>query len=192
MIPEAAIRALHVAYEYRRRFKKDVVIDMFCYRRYGHNEADDPSFTQPMLYQKIRNHPSVREIYAERLLREEIITSSRKWSRFGRIISPELEQAFEDLKKRVDVFVPEAMSAVSQEGWKHRHSSTPTGVSKELLSQITMAMTTFPPRFPRSSESYRVFSRGAAESQFRAVKSIGRSRRLWLSALLWSMELPCG
>jgi 2-oxoglutarate dehydrogenase E1 component len=72
--PEAAIRVLRVAYEFRRKFKKDVVIDMFCYRRYGHNEADDPSYTQPLLYQKIRKHPSIRQIYADRLVREKSLS----------------------------------------------------------------------------------------------------------------------
>ena len=144
--PEAAIRALQVAYEYRRRFKKDVVIDMFCYRRYGHNEADDPSFTQPILYRKIRNHPSVRELYTERLLREGTITSDEV-EQIRQDYFQRLEQAFADLEKRVDVFIPEEMSAVSPEGIETPHSSIPTGVSKELLSQITMAMTTFPQDF---------------------------------------------
>ena len=64
---------LEMAFDYRQQFDKDVVIDMFCYRRHGHNEADDPSYTQPLLYKKIREHPSVATIYAERLLREGVI-----------------------------------------------------------------------------------------------------------------------
>ena len=71
--PEAAIRVAQIAFDYRQQFKKDVVIDMFCYRRHGHNEGDDPSYTQPILYRKIKEHPSVGTLYAERLVREGVI-----------------------------------------------------------------------------------------------------------------------
>ena len=63
--PEACMRVAQMAYDYRQQFKKDVVIDMFCYRRHGHNEADDPSYTQPILYRKIRKHPSVAMLYSD-------------------------------------------------------------------------------------------------------------------------------
>ena len=59
-----ASASLAVAFDFRQEFKKDVVIDMFCYRRHGHNEGDDPSFTQPLMYRKIKEHPSVSELYA--------------------------------------------------------------------------------------------------------------------------------
>ncbi|PYV43773.1 MAG: multifunctional oxoglutarate decarboxylase/oxoglutarate dehydrogenase thiamine pyrophosphate-binding subunit/dihydrolipoyllysine-residue succinyltransferase subunit [Acidobacteria bacterium] len=144
--PEAAIRAMTIAFEYRQRFRKDVVIDMFCYRRYGHNEADDPSYTQPLLYQKIRSHPSVREIYAQRLVREGLITASEV-NEIQQEFLVKLEKAFEDLKKRVDHFVPEEMSALSPEEIDTTPTLTPTGVSKDLLAQITMALTTFPKDF---------------------------------------------
>ncbi len=73
--PEAAIRVAQIAFDYRQEFKKDVVIDMFCYRRWGHNEADDPSYTQPLLYKKIKDHPSVATLYGERLAREDVVTA---------------------------------------------------------------------------------------------------------------------
>ncbi len=173
--PEAAIRALQVAYEYRRRFKKDVVIDMFCYRRYGHNEADDPSFTQPILYRKIRNHPSVRELYTERLLREGTITSDEV-EQIRQDYFQRLEQAFADLEKRVDVFVPEEMSAVSPEGIETPHSSIPTGVSKELLSQITMAMTTFPQDFHVHRKVIGFLRKAPPNGQFRRRCRLGLRR----------------
>ena len=74
--PEAVTFAAKVAVEYRQQFGKDVVIDMFCYRRFGHNEGDDPTMTQPLMYKKIKNHPSTREIYAKRLVREGVATAA--------------------------------------------------------------------------------------------------------------------
>jgi len=65
--PEAVLRSIDLAYRFRRSFHKDVVVDMVCYRRHGHNEGDDPSLTQPVLYRAIEKHPSVRTLYARRL-----------------------------------------------------------------------------------------------------------------------------
>ena len=68
--PEAVVFAAKVATEYRQQFGKDVVVDMFCYRRFGHNEGDDPTMTQPLMYAKIKDHPTVRDLYAARLVNE--------------------------------------------------------------------------------------------------------------------------
>src|SRR3546814_17004883 len=65
--PEAVTFACKLATEYRQTFKRDVVIDMWCYRRFGHNAGDEPSFTQPLMYDALRKHPSVSAIYADRL-----------------------------------------------------------------------------------------------------------------------------
>lgn len=72
--PEAVVFAAKVATEYRQMFGKDVVIDMFCYRRFGHNEGDDPTMTQPLMYAKIKDHPSTRELYSRRLVAEGVAT----------------------------------------------------------------------------------------------------------------------
>ncbi|MFQ5563544.1 MAG: 2-oxoglutarate dehydrogenase E1 component [Parvularculaceae bacterium] len=73
--PEAVVYAAKVATEYRQKFGADVVIDMFCYRRFGHNEGDEPSFTQPLMYKTIRSHKTAREIYAVRLEDEAVIAA---------------------------------------------------------------------------------------------------------------------
>ncbi|MDI1342572.1 MAG: 2-oxoglutarate dehydrogenase E1 component, partial [Pseudolabrys sp.] len=72
--PEAVVFAAKVATEYRQKFAKPVVIDMFCYRRFGHNEGDEPSFTQPLMYKKIRAHASIVEIYTKKLVSEGVVT----------------------------------------------------------------------------------------------------------------------
>src|SRR5713101_1438756 len=72
--PEAVVFAAKVAIEFRQKFHKPVVLDMFCYRRHGHNEGDEPMFTQPLMYKKIRSHPSALEIYSKKLIAEEIVT----------------------------------------------------------------------------------------------------------------------
>jgi 2-oxoglutarate dehydrogenase E1 component len=74
--PEAVVFAAKVAAEFRQKFQRPVVIDMFCYRRYGHNEGDEPSFTQPLMYKAIRKHPPTSDIYAKKLVADEIVTAA--------------------------------------------------------------------------------------------------------------------
>src|SRR5690606_25903597 len=71
--PEAVVYAAKIALEFRQKFHKPVVIDMFCYRRFGHNEGDEPAFTQPIMYRKIREHPTTLEIYAKKLADEGLV-----------------------------------------------------------------------------------------------------------------------
>jgi 2-oxoglutarate dehydrogenase E1 component len=88
--PEAVVFAAKVAIEFRQKFHKPVVIDMFCYRRHGHNEGDEPAFTQPVMYKKIASHPSTLEIYSKRLIAEGVMTDG------------EVEKAKADWRARLD------------------------------------------------------------------------------------------
>jgi 2-oxoglutarate dehydrogenase E1 component len=72
--PEAVVLAASYAVQYRQIFKRDVIIDLWCYRRHGHNEGDEPAFTQPLMYKAIKTHPTVREVYASKLIRENVLT----------------------------------------------------------------------------------------------------------------------
>ena len=73
--PEAVVYATRVATDFRLKFNRDVVVDLICYRRFGHNEGDEPSFTQPLMYEKIRSHPSAVEVYGKKLIDEKIISN---------------------------------------------------------------------------------------------------------------------
>src|SRR5271165_6461318 len=96
--PEAVVFCAKVAAEYRQKFHKPVVIDMFCYRRFGHNEGDEPSFTQPLMYKAIRNHPSTLEIYSKKLTAEGVVTEG------------EVEKMKADWRARLDVELEAAQS----------------------------------------------------------------------------------
>src|SRR3954463_10796647 len=88
--PEAVVYAAKVAIEFRQKFQKPVVIDMFCYRRHGHNEGDEPAFTQPVMYKRIASHPSTLEIYSRRLIAEGVVTEG------------EVDKAKADWRARLD------------------------------------------------------------------------------------------
>ena len=103
--PELVDQAMRLAVEYRLRFKSDVFVDVIGYRRYGHNEQDQPAFTQPMMYQKINEHRPIYSIYADRLVEEGVITKDEKkkmWdeelNRFRQSYNESLSTNF-DIKK---------------------------------------------------------------------------------------------
>ena len=79
--PEATVYAARIATEFRLKFNRDVVIDIFCYRRFGHNEGDEPTFTQPLMYKKIKSHPTTLKIYGEKLINEGTITKEDFYNR---------------------------------------------------------------------------------------------------------------
>ena len=94
-----------MATEFRQQFAKDVVIDMFCYRRFGHNEGDDPTMTQPLMYKRIRDLPSTREIYGRRLAEEGVCTTEQidAWvSEFDAFLDEEFEAAKTYLANKAD------------------------------------------------------------------------------------------
>jgi len=100
--PEAVMLVAQIALDYRMAFKKDVVIDLVCYRRHGHNEADEPSATQPMMYKKINQLPTTRAIYAEKLLQEKVIAPER---------ADYLMQAYRDELDAGNCVVPEIIKS---------------------------------------------------------------------------------
>jgi len=94
--PEAVVHCAKIATEFRQKFNRDVVIDMVCYRRFGHNEGDEPSFTQPLMYKKIRNHPTTLQIYRQRLINEGLISETeveKRKKNFKDFLNKELTQA---------------------------------------------------------------------------------------------------
>jgi 2-oxoglutarate dehydrogenase E1 component len=96
--PEAVVFACKIATEFRQKFQKPVVIDMFCYRRHGHNEGDEPSFTQPLMYKAIASHPTTLEIYGDKLIGEGVVTSG------------EVEKMKADWRYRLDAELEAAQS----------------------------------------------------------------------------------
>jgi len=135
--PEAAIRVVQLAFDFRQQFKKDVVIDMFCYRRHGHNEGDDPGYTQPLLYRKIDKYPSVSVLYTERLVRSKVLTVAEADEIRTRAKS-RYTQAF-DAGRKSNKRLPkiEVDSPRSQE----------TSIPRELAEQVVSRMTAFPDTF---------------------------------------------
>jgi len=96
--PEAVVHCARVAIEFRQQFNRDVVIDMICYRRWGHNEGDEPSFTQPLMYQKIRQHPTTLNVYGEKLIKEGTITAEefdKNKKEFKNLLDEQLKTAKE-------------------------------------------------------------------------------------------------
>jgi 2-oxoglutarate dehydrogenase E1 component len=95
--PEAVVHVARIATEFRQRFKKDVIIDMMCYRRHGHNESDEPSFTQPQMYRAIAQHPTTRQIYATKLVKDGALSADEAEA-VARDFQAHLESQFEAAK----------------------------------------------------------------------------------------------
>ncbi|MDX1689468.1 MAG: multifunctional oxoglutarate decarboxylase/oxoglutarate dehydrogenase thiamine pyrophosphate-binding subunit/dihydrolipoyllysine-residue succinyltransferase subunit [Acidimicrobiia bacterium] len=137
--PEAVIRVARLAFWYRQQFHKDVVVDLMCYRRLGHNEGDDPSLTQPAMYRVIDEHPSVRDLYLDRLVARDDLTRDEA-DEIARSFRALLDQAFEEtrgLSRAIPDAPPEELPA----------ESAPTAVDADRVQTIEEALATIPEGF---------------------------------------------
>lgn len=145
--PEAVVHVARIAIEFRQQFNKDVVIDMFCYRRHGHNEGDEPMFTQPLMYKKIANQPTTREIYAERLVRDGVMTEEEAQGVVDDFKNY-LEEAFEAAKNykpnKAD-FLEGAWTGLKLAHGDARRGQT--AISDEVFKKVGKALTSIPKDF---------------------------------------------
>ncbi len=142
--PQACLRVSQLAYDFRQKFKKDVVIDLVCYRRHGHNEADDPSYTQPILYRKIREQPSVAMQYGDRLVREKII-SAAALEQMRQGVKERLNRSYDEGKKnaaQMQTLEPGGAVSGAVESVARTTAATP-----KIIEDVVHGLTTFPNGF---------------------------------------------
>ncbi|MEG9884356.1 MAG: 2-oxoglutarate dehydrogenase E1 component [Hyphomicrobiales bacterium] len=158
--PEAVVYAARLATEFRQTFRKPVVIDMFCYRRHGHNEGDEPSFTQPLMYKKIAEHTTVPGIYAERLVDDGIVTQSEVESMrdaYRRRLDEEFGHADSYRPGKAD-WLDGRWNGLTQPKDEGSRCGV-TGVDVERLKFIGERVTTIPKTFNVHRTIKRIFAR---------------------------------
>ncbi len=156
--PEAVIQVTRLATEFRQRFGKDVVIDMYCYRKYGHNEGDEPTFTQPVMYALIKKKPSVRQTYVDRLVDAGKITRQRA-DEIEQERKAILEQAYSEAKAGDFHRKPSAMEGVWTPyfgGPDRLVPETPTCVPAERLTELLAQLTTIPSTFHANAKALKI------------------------------------
>ena len=143
--PEAVVFISKLAVEFRQKFKTDVVIDVFCYRRYGHNEGDEPFFTQPIMYSRIKDHPTPMNVYAQKLIAENIITEgdfAKMKDDFQNFLEKEYEEAQDYKADEADWLKGTWSGFESPE--KGVKQVSDTGVDKKTLQKLGKALGSYP------------------------------------------------
>jgi 2-oxoglutarate dehydrogenase E1 component len=157
--PEALAHVALLAAEYRNAFAKDVVIDLVCYRRYGHNEGDEPYFTQPRMYDRIKSRPSPHVLYGQALIEEGVIADDEA-SAMAAIVGDEMEAAYEEVHGSACPF-PEPKFF---EGWSNFHGrfsfeAVDTAVGEETLKSLARKINSVPPDFQPHGKIKMLLSR---------------------------------
>jgi 2-oxoglutarate dehydrogenase E1 component len=141
--PEAAYRVLQIALDYRQEFNKDVVLDLIGFRRLGHNETDEPSYTQPLMYARVKAHPGVRTVYAKRLIKEGVVTEEE----VNNLITERVrryEEALANAKRKVAEDPAHAQARVEE---LDGSEVVPTGVAAETIRNIAHKIAVVPEGF---------------------------------------------
>ncbi len=145
--PEAAVRVMKLAIEYRRTFKSDIVIDIICYRKYGHNEGDDPSFTHPRMYEIIKNHRSAASIYSGLCLEKSLLTAGEADKMRDDYVK-ELKDAFDKMHRDKNFKGFEGFSPHKIKYFDEALSlKKDTGLEKEIVLNIAEEINSVPPGF---------------------------------------------
>ena len=145
--PEAVVHAARVATEFRQKFAKDVVLDIFCYRRFGHNEGDEPMFTQPFMYKTIKKHKTTLQLYSERLIADGLMPKSEIENckdNFQEILNNEFD-AGKDYKPNKADWLDGRWSHLNQNKENYQRGST--SISSKSFDQISKALTKKPKNF---------------------------------------------
>ena len=155
---EAVIIAVQIAIEYRLKFHKDIFLDIVCYRKYGHNEGDEPMFTQPLMYKNIADHYNSADLYANKLIAESVITEAeykQMVNKFREFLTSELEISKSYKPKEADWFqgIWKAFSSLNE----NKKSTVKTGVEKSKLVKLGKKLVTIPASFSLNSKIARQF-----------------------------------
>ncbi|NIP38201.1 MAG: 2-oxoglutarate dehydrogenase E1 component [Candidatus Dadabacteria bacterium] len=164
--PEACIQAVRLGFTYIRKFQKDFLIDLVGYRKHGHNEADEPSFTQPRMYKKIEKHPSVRELWAKKLVERNIIDENHAEDLFNKQME-KLHSIFESLE--VDAAIQELKQKLPPPS---RSGEVNTSVDKQKLISYHKELVKFPDNFNLHSKLKRPVKKRAEALNDHDEKSI--------------------
>ncbi len=161
--PEAVVHVCRIAASYRQKFKKDVVVDMFCYRRFGHNEGDEPLFSQPLMYQKIRAQRTTRELYADDLAARGVVTQDQSTALFNQTMEM-LEEEFSAAQS----YRPNEADWLKGRwvGFEQAEKQGPrrglTSISEETYQQLHKGLVTLPEGFEANSKIVRLLDAKAA------------------------------
>jgi len=148
---EAVVNVMKMAVEYRQEFHKDVFIDLLCYRKYGHNEGDEPRFTQPTLYKAIAKHKNPKEIYVDRLIEEGMISKSEAKGfekKFNDYLQERLTEAKEKSSAHISNFLEASWEGVQTSEHADFDQSPDTSVAREKLLEIADSINTLPDNMP--------------------------------------------
>jgi multifunctional 2-oxoglutarate metabolism enzyme len=179
---EAAYNVLQIALDYRQTFNKDVVLDIIGYRKLGHNEGDEPTYTQPLMYQRIKEHPGARELYARKLIAEGVMTRE------------EVDSLMEERMRRYENAQLGAKAIVAQKGKEitlpapvpeiESVETLETGVERDTLRQIVHTITTVPSGFNLNPKIVSLLSRRARMVEGAAAVDWGTAEALAFGSLL--------
>jgi 2-oxoglutarate decarboxylase len=182
--PEACVRAMKLAYDFRQQFHKDVVIDLICYRRHGHNEGDEPSLTQPKMYKLIREHRSVRKIYTEQLLRKGDISPAEAEQWLDQFQS-KLQEAFDRTKEQHAPHSDRDPLWTDEDVTGYQNEPSPdTSISQDVLDKVRGALTTTPEGFTSHPKLKPVLNRRKAMADGSEPMDWGTAEHLAFGSLL--------
>ena len=144
---EAVVQTLDIALRYRQEYSRDVFVDLLCYRKYGHNEGDEPKFTQPKLYKIIANHPNPREIYLKKLVDENVVNieeGNQMEKEFDDMLQERLDDAKQIEKAKITNFLEEVWTDFRKSKRSDFENSPPTSVEKSKLLLLAKKMNSLP------------------------------------------------
>ncbi len=176
---DACIAAVHVAIEFRRAFSRDVLIDLIGYRRFGHNEQDEPAYTQPQMAERIKNHPTVRELFANKLVNQGVLTADR-----ARAMVEEATERLQEARRAVKGALASHIHGRKLSGSNTFDGTVLPSVDRRTLLAWSDALTAVPPGFTLNRKLRNQFERRSVTIAEKGTVDWGTAESLAFASLL--------